>query len=852
MRNLKKVLALVLALVMSLSLVTIATASDFADADDIPYEEAVDVMTAVGVLNGLETGAFNPKGTLTREQAAKIICTMLLGQSNAEKLGVTNSGFSDVAATRWSAPYIAYCSSMGIVVGNGDGTFNPTGKLTGYAFGKMLLVALGFEGEYTGSSWTINVAKDLVTAELDEGLDLVLSADLSREEAAQLGLNALKYTSSEDIYVVGNGTDTFEFDNQNDALLYATLMKGNKDEGDPSWGVTKTKDYSDALIADVFEVEVDDGFDAFGRPSTTYNNDDWDGELRYADAADYTFVIDEATTLGDLIDDNKLDKKITSGFTAEEALAVGQVVELYVDSDTKALTAHAVYSYALDKITDVTACDEDDDEDAIAVGAEYIVELENEGEVYDIQLAGFDVNGYVEDAYIVYAVDADGNAVMNDYTYADYEVYADTAVADTIEGKVTATGTGYVRVDGDKYVLVDGVTATLSGEYTFFLDPNGIVVATDVIDDSATINDVVYAVKAFDKDSTNDYGVTTTETYLQVVKLDGTVENILVGTKQGEGTQYGVGLTAAADLEDGVYTAKYYSSEKTIDGVKYKKCYKMNEWPAAGSDDYYTGTIAAATELKSSDTRVTGSLGTIRLNSSTTYVLIEDSLADIEVTTKTGGVTTDLAAQGTVITTKETGNYVASYVILPGSEVKATSYDDVIYVDANADVESVVVGDDEIACVQFNAYDEAGKAVKITREGDAIADSGFYTYSVDDNGIYELEEIVNLSTGEDALTADYDDETGRITGTYASYYGTLLTLAEEHMVDIDTADATIIDIRDTNADGQYNKTVTTLAAMQTAVEKKADGVVIGYEVSLDMYVDDGAVLIVVTDISVGD
>ena len=63
---------------------------------------------------------------------------------------------------------------------------------------------------------------------------------------------------------------------------------------------------------------------------------------------------------------------------------------------------------------------------------------------------------------------------------------------------------------------------------------------------------------------------------------------------------------------------------------------------------------------------------------------------------------------------------------------------------------------------------------------------------------------------------------------------------------------TIIDIRDTNADGQYNKTVTTLAAMQTAVEKKADGVVIGYEVSLDMYVDDGAVLIVVTDISVGD
>ena len=70
MRNLKKILAMALALVMSLSLVTIANASDFSDDADISYKEAVDVMSAIGVINGYEDGSFQPDGILTREEAA--------------------------------------------------------------------------------------------------------------------------------------------------------------------------------------------------------------------------------------------------------------------------------------------------------------------------------------------------------------------------------------------------------------------------------------------------------------------------------------------------------------------------------------------------------------------------------------------------------------------------------------------------------------------------------------------------------------------------------------------------------------------------------------------------------------
>ena len=74
----KKFLALVLALVMTMSLVTIsAGAEGFTDDSKITYEEAVDVVSAAGIVGGYADGSFNPTGTLTRGAAAKIICILL-------------------------------------------------------------------------------------------------------------------------------------------------------------------------------------------------------------------------------------------------------------------------------------------------------------------------------------------------------------------------------------------------------------------------------------------------------------------------------------------------------------------------------------------------------------------------------------------------------------------------------------------------------------------------------------------------------------------------------------------------------------------------------------------------------
>ena len=62
----KKFLSLVLALVMTMSLVTVsAGAKDFTDSSKITYSEAVDVMSAVKVIDGYAEGDFRPTNTLT-------------------------------------------------------------------------------------------------------------------------------------------------------------------------------------------------------------------------------------------------------------------------------------------------------------------------------------------------------------------------------------------------------------------------------------------------------------------------------------------------------------------------------------------------------------------------------------------------------------------------------------------------------------------------------------------------------------------------------------------------------------------------------------------------------------------
>ena len=160
----KKLLAMVLALVMTLSLAV--SASAFKDDKDVSadYAEAVAVLNGMDVFKGYEDGSFKPQGNITRAEVATIIYRIYTGDvAKNDKSGLysTYNKFSDMTGAGWAAGYIGYCANAELVKGYPDGTFKPSGNVTGYEVLAMILRAVGYDknGEFSGADWSLNVAK---------------------------------------------------------------------------------------------------------------------------------------------------------------------------------------------------------------------------------------------------------------------------------------------------------------------------------------------------------------------------------------------------------------------------------------------------------------------------------------------------------------------------------------------------------------------------------------------------------------------------------------------------------------------------------------------------------------------
>ena len=191
----KKLLAMVLALVMTLSLAVVGSNAAFKDAEKVneTYAEAVDVLAGMKVFQGYTDGSFQPEGSITRAEVATIIYriyTADVAKNDKSGLYATYNKFSDMAGAGWAQGYIGYCANASLVKGYPDGTFKPSGKVTGYEVLAMILRAVGYDknNEFSGADWALHVAQ---TAQQLGVLDNVakttdLNAPASRELVAEL------------------------------------------------------------------------------------------------------------------------------------------------------------------------------------------------------------------------------------------------------------------------------------------------------------------------------------------------------------------------------------------------------------------------------------------------------------------------------------------------------------------------------------------------------------------------------------------------------------------------------------------------------------------------------------------
>ena len=539
MRNLKRVLSLALACVMVIGMMVMTTgAADIVDIDEVKNTEAVTVMNALEVLEGDENGNFNPTAILTREQAAKIICYMLMGAEKAEKL-VGTSNYTDVAADRWSAPYIAYCSSLDIISGYA-GQFDPTGELTGVAFAKMLLVALGYdaavEGYVNNDNWATNIGKDAVEAGLDiRNVDL--SAALSRDNAAQMALQALE-------------ADMVEYEDKGTSVTIggveivtgaskAEAIKADPDDSYKGDAKDDTLQFCEKYFEDL-EKDTGKDWDAFGRPlshSWTLDNEPVITVGKKA-AAVYTESVAPATIAKDLsgytFDGYKVNNtyevkadtaaisglKIKTGDTVVEglksALANGTLVEFYANKD-KEIEEIVTVTYSTGYITDVKT-DKDGNVNytvsATKVGGTTYTDYADEELTDTVKLYGsvrkMSVVTYVED----------DNKVMHIYPTTSFEGTQSANKADP-KGNLTLT------IDGETYKVsasADATDFTVNDKgiaHTYYVDQYGFIVSKADIDDVAS-TDYAYIVKVDEKESMS-FGDYTTTVKVKAMLADGTV-----------------------------------------------------------------------------------------------------------------------------------------------------------------------------------------------------------------------------------------------------------------------------------------------------------------------------------------
>ena len=758
MRNLKRTLSLVLAAVMLVGMMVVgasAASSDFVDGNEITYAEAAEVMTALGVFEGTDKGAFDPTGILTREQAAAIICRMLLGD-DAENLTTNSTVFSDVAADRWSAGYIGYCAQQNILAGTGNGTFNPEGELTGLAFAKMLLVALGYDPaieQYVGNDWAVNVAADAVDAGI--AVSGVIMADaMTREQAAQMAYQTLE---ADMVRYASRGTTIQQPDGSTIIVGNTAAEPVSKTDSDYAGDSNDdTQQFCERYFADLKKVN---GEDDFARPASQWKlKNDIIGT--YPAEADGTFTT--AVDKGDLYD--VLGRTVYNDITASKPTDFS----VYVDGDP--VSSPDVVDYFVNNETDdakgtakgvLTQVFVDDDNNVILSQIHtYVAQVDGgydeENEELELDDLGLDTFPAVNTT--LSADDFENLSAFEDGDYVLITAVGDEVktiqAAEVVSGTVTSyTSNKNVTLDGTKYEYSQGYSSTynLKDDYDLVLDTYGYVIYADGVEAS------------------DDYVFIT-----DIAKIGGVNKSYEAKAYFVDGTTAVIEVSNSDDLigwtSDSEKNA-WYTYDEQNDGT-----YELGE-TAQAQKDFTTGTI-----IDTGDSRINLDKS-VRLNNDTVFVVRRGDTVNVYSGIKN---VPEITANGTVeVRAILDDNGYADYLFINGKSgelgISGSTAGDRIYI-LDTDYESSQDADDN----DYYVYDAIvnGEIGTVELNSTTGIEKGLYgSVTYDADGYINTKDLKKI---EDTADTNLKAASVNTTVSYASgvlSFGSLdLVLADDYTI----------------------------------------------------------------------
>ena len=504
----KKLLAMVLALVMTLSLAVSANAA-FKDADKVSetYEEAVAVLNGMGVFKGYEDGSFQPQGNITRAEVAAIVYRVYTADVKDAKASMyaTYNKFSDMAGAGWAQGYIGYCANAALVKGYPNGTFQPSGKVTGYEVLTMILRAIGYDknNEFSGADWALHVAQTAQQAGvLDNVKGVDLNAPATRELVAELLFRAIAVAPMV-TYTAAFGYQTVSFDTKKDNKFF----KDNETLGHKN-----------------FLLDSDVDADAWGRPTTVWF-EDADKDLKHDDSetvyatitatpdASFNVATTECDICAALGVKKSADvveiytngvKKGTDTLTATETKAKlgaqGQQIEFYEnkDGDYRMVVIDTYLAYVNEVVEKKVDSKDHTTRDAYLALDVYKTD---DGKATTLYVKG---NDYAEEDWVLVNVnDAKDVSIIRTTNKAAQksDLVEIVAKAESFEGAQTSIWSKSYKhtIDGKDYddavkFYLDDAKSTGTANYTWFLDQFGNLIGSKQIanDNYAVLKDIIW------------------------------------------------------------------------------------------------------------------------------------------------------------------------------------------------------------------------------------------------------------------------------------------------------------------------------------------------------------------------